>query len=165
MLFRSLAYKNHQPPEEVRSEAFFPTELFKDSGQTEKDDLSAQQWRACQDSNLESPATSNARASPADLDRFTHASPSPCDPTATRNTTFRLLSHSCISGERKLTYVVELIERGPNIKPVFPTAARDTLISVPTTTLPSLPCDQPSNYNEHSAANTTTWTSTSKSKE
>ena len=60
------------------------------------------------------------------LDRFTQASSSRCDPTATKSTTFRRLSHSCISGERKLTNVVKLIEQGPNIKPVFSTAARDT---------------------------------------
>jgi hypothetical protein len=57
------------------------------------------------------------------LDKITKETASPHDPTAVRRTSYTLLAHSCTQEERILTYLVELRERGPNIKPTFPVVA------------------------------------------
>ena len=93
----------------------------------------AQQWRACQDFlQLGIFYLTNLL-----LDRFTSTTTSPTDPTATRRTSFTLLSSSCTVGERNLTYLVELTERGPNIRPAFPERLRVAVTSIPTPDFPT----------------------------
>jgi hypothetical protein len=55
------------------------------------------------------------------LDKLTKETRSQEDPTTVRQTSYSLLAKSCVYGERKLTYLVELTERGPNIRPGIPT--------------------------------------------
>jgi hypothetical protein len=60
------------------------------------------------------------------LDKLTKETVSPYDPTTVRKTSYTLLAHNCTQGERTLTYLVELRERGPNVKPTFPVVAVTT---------------------------------------
>lgn len=62
------------------------------------------------------------------LDRFTKTGVSPHDPSTLRRTAYTLVSSNCIQGERRLTYLVELTETGPNVRPTFP-----VLTPLPTT--------------------------------
>ena len=71
------------------------------------------------------------------LDRFTSTTTSPTDPSATKRTSFTLLSSSCTVGEQNLTYLVELTERGPNIRPAFPERLRVAVTSIPAPIFPT----------------------------
>ena len=61
----------------------------------------------------------------------------PTDPSATKRTSFTLLSSSCTVGEQNLTYLVELTERGPNIRPAFPERLRVAVTSIPAPIFPT----------------------------
>ena len=60
------------------------------------------------------------------LDRFCKKSVSPHDPTTLRRTAYTLISNNCTQGERRITYLVELTEVGPNVRPCFPVIATAT---------------------------------------
>ena len=79
------------------------------------------------------PGLPEATLGEAVLDRFCKTSVSPHDPTTSRRTAYTLISNNCTQGERRLTYLVELTEVGPNVRPCFP------VIATATSTLPSSP--------------------------
>ena len=71
------------------------------------------------------------------LDRFSKTSVSPHDPTTTRRTSYTLIANNCTHGERRLTYLIELTEVGPNVHPCFPVIATATTATSTTSSQPT----------------------------